>query len=44
MDTTTRSAPTLPWEDPHAAEPGRARYAAEHARADLGTTPAEQSS
>jgi CDGSH-type Zn-finger protein len=37
-------APTLPWEDPHAAERGRARYAAEHARADLGTTSAEQSS
>jgi iron-binding CDGSH zinc finger protein len=37
-------APTLPWEDPHAAERGRARYAAEHARADLVATPAEQSS
>jgi CDGSH-type Zn-finger protein len=28
-------APTLPWEDPRAAERGRARYAAEHASSDL---------
>ncbi len=36
-------AATFPWEDPHAAERGRARYAAEHARAEPAQ-PAEHSS